>query len=107
MEDPGSLGDSASAASFLKDKLSKNSNVVALTLCSSDEEYEQLADAIMPIAKEKGLPVIVAGLPESKDALSQKGIVEFIHLKSSVLDTLVELQKRILGSSVGSYEKKA
>ena len=59
------------------------------------------------IAKEKGLPVIVAGLPESKDALSQKGIVEFIHLKSSVLDTLVELQKRILGSSVGSYEKKA
>ncbi|MBU42040.1 MAG: hypothetical protein CMN76_02380 [Spirochaetaceae bacterium] len=107
VEDPGSLGDSASAASFLKDKLSKNSNVVALTLCSSDEEYEQLADAIMPIAKEKGLPVIVAGLPESKDALSQKGIVEFIHLKSSVLDTLVELQKRILGSSVGSYEKKA
>ncbi|HBS04713.1 MAG TPA: hypothetical protein DEA96_07105 [Leptospiraceae bacterium] len=106
VEDPGSLGEVSSAAEFLKDRIAKDSSIVALTLCSSDEEYEALADAVLPIASEKGLPVIVAGSPENRDALESKGVIEFIHLKSNVFGTLVELQKRILGSSVGSHQRE-
>ncbi|MCB1171615.1 MAG: hypothetical protein KDK25_14810 [Leptospiraceae bacterium] len=101
VEDPGSLGDAGKAGQYLKERLAKDNHIVALTLCSSDEEYAELADVIMPLAKEKGIPVIVAGNPENRDELSAKGILEFIHLKSNVFETLVELQKRILGSSVG------
>lgn len=107
VEDPGSLGNSKEAATYLKDRLGKSTSIVALTLCSSDEEYEELADQILPIAKEKGLPVIIAGSPENRDSLTEKGIVEFIHLKSNVFATLVDLQKRILGSSVGSHKKES
>ncbi|MCB1140301.1 MAG: hypothetical protein KDK23_16205 [Leptospiraceae bacterium] len=101
VEDPGSLGDAKGAAEYLKERLAKSNHIVALTLCSSDEEYAELAESIMPAAKEKGLPVIVAGSPENREELTGKGILEFIHLKSNVFETLVELQKRILGSSVG------
>lgn len=100
VEDPGSLGDAGKAAQYLKDRLSGENHIVALTLCSSDEEYSELVQAILPMAAEKGLPVIVAGNPENKEELSSKGVMEFIHLKSNVFETLVELQKRILGSSV-------
>ncbi len=107
VEDPGSLGDITSATKFLEDRLSNSKSVVGLCLCSSDEEYDDLASSILPIAQNKGLPVLIAGNPENKDALAEKGIIEFIHLKSNVFGTLVELQKRILGSSVGSHLKES
>jgi len=70
-----------------------------VVLCSSDDEYAELAKPICEKLQEQKFtaPVIVAGNPkEHIDALVQAGVSDFIHVRSNVLETLRKYQ-RMLG----------
>ncbi|MBK8807349.1 MAG: methylmalonyl-CoA mutase small subunit [Bacteroidales bacterium] len=64
-----------------------------IVLCSSDEEYAELA----PVAFEKAKNTIfvVAGAPACTDELKAKGIKNFISMKSNLLETLQYYQKEL------------
>jgi methylmalonyl-CoA mutase len=64
-------------------------------ICSSDDEYAELAPMIFEQLKDKAI-VVVAGYPKAIiDTLKQKGIQHFIHVKSNVLETLKEFQLKL------------
>jgi methylmalonyl-CoA mutase len=61
-------------------------------ICSSDEEYADIAPKVQDILKGKSI-IVVAGFPKAiVDELKQKGIQHFIHVKSNVLEKLGEFQ---------------
>ncbi len=66
----------------------KNADIVVI--CSSDDEYAELA----PQAAEKldNEILVVAGNPACKAELEAKGITNFIHVKSNVLEELKQYQ---------------
>ena len=64
-----------------------------VVLCSSDEEYASLAPAVMPLLKDRCIPVI-AGYPKNElETLKQNGIEHFIHVRSNVLEELQYFQQ--------------
>jgi len=63
-----------------------------VTICSSDEEYDTLAPEAYEKIKGKAI-FVVAGEPASKVLLEEKGITNFISVKSNVLETLGEYQR--------------
>ncbi|MFU8843561.1 MAG: methylmalonyl-CoA mutase family protein [Bacteroidales bacterium] len=64
-------------------------------ICSSDDEYAELAPALFALLKEKTI-FVVAGYPKAiLEALQQKGIRHFIHIKSNILETLKTFQKEL------------
>lgn len=70
-----------------------NSKPEILVLCSSDEEYKELAPKIMEKLSSDTIPV-VAGYPKSDlEFLENSGIKHYIHVKSNIYDELVEYQK--------------
>jgi len=75
----------------LKAASEKNADIIVL--CSSDEEYETLA----PTAFEKiaGKILVVAGNPACKADLEAKGIKNFVHVRSNVLEDLKAYQKQL------------
>jgi methylmalonyl-CoA mutase len=58
-----------------------------IVVCSNDEEYIDIAPAVYNMAKDKAI-IVVAGAPACMDELKQKGIENFIHVKSNLLETL-------------------
>jgi methylmalonyl-CoA mutase len=58
-----------------------------IVVCSSDEEYADIIPAVYNLTKDKAI-VVVAGAPACMNELKQKGIENFIHLKSNLLETL-------------------
>ncbi|MCD4680578.1 MAG: acyl-CoA mutase large subunit family protein [Bacteroidales bacterium] len=67
-----------------------------VVICSSDEEYGEIAPAIYEQLKDQSL-IVIAGYPkELINELKSKGIEHFIHVKSNVLESLREFQN-ILG----------
>ncbi|MDH6305375.1 methylmalonyl-CoA mutase [Parabacteroides sp. PF5-5] len=58
-----------------------------VVLCSSDDEYVELAPAAYKALAGKA-QFVVAGAPECMDDLKAQGITEFINVKSNVLETL-------------------
>jgi methylmalonyl-CoA mutase len=67
-----------------------------IVICSSDEEYKDVAAKIAVEAKEKmkNIQIVVAGNPvEIIDELREAGISDFIHLKSDLMTTLEKYQK--------------
>jgi methylmalonyl-CoA mutase len=62
-------------------------NASIIVVCSSDEEYLQIAPEVVSLVAGKAI-VVVAGAPASMEELKQKGITEFIHVRSNVLETL-------------------
>jgi len=71
----------------------KNADIVVI--CSSDDEYAALAPeaayaALAPEAAEKlnNEILVVAGNPACKAELEEKGITNFIHVKSNILEEL-------------------
>jgi methylmalonyl-CoA mutase len=58
-----------------------------IVVCSSDEEYSELVPEVARLVGNKAI-VVVAGAPPCIEELKQKGISEFIHVKSNVLETL-------------------
>ncbi|TGK19994.1 methylmalonyl-CoA mutase [Leptospira fluminis] len=69
----------------------------ALVFCSSDDEVLKWVQEILSGSDGKKGPIsLVAGLPkDSKSALEALGVQGFLHIKSNLLDTLTDLQKRL------------
>jgi methylmalonyl-CoA mutase len=58
-----------------------------IVLCSSDAEYQIFAPKVFKLIKNKAI-LVVAGAPACMDELKAKGIRNFIHIRSNVLETL-------------------
>ncbi len=73
-------------------KAAKESGARLVVLCSSDEEYEEMAPAAEMIKKEApGTYVVVAGNPKEKiDTLREAGVDDFIHVRTNVLESLTK-----------------
>lgn len=69
-----------------------------VVLCSSDEEYAEIAPAAAQKLKaaKPEMQVVVAGFPkELIDSLKAAGVDEFIHIRTNVLDTLYAFQQKL------------
>jgi methylmalonyl-CoA mutase len=65
-----------------------------VVICSSDDEYAELAPAAADMLID---PIfVVAGNPACKEELEAKGIKNFIHVRSNLLDELTRYQKELL-----------
>jgi len=65
-----------------------------IVLCSSDEEYAELAPAAFSLIGQDAI-FVVAGAPECMEELKAKGIKNFIHVKSNLLEELKAYQSRL------------
>lgn len=65
----------------------KKANADIVVLCSSDDEYAELAPQAFDLAKGNAI-LVIAGAPACTDELKAYGIEHFINVKSNVLDTL-------------------
>jgi methylmalonyl-CoA mutase len=65
-----------------------------IVVCSSDEEYPEIAPEVFEKAKGKAI-VVVAGAPACMDDLKKAGISEFIHMRSNVLETLKQFHHKL------------
>ncbi|HYW94697.1 MAG TPA: methylmalonyl-CoA mutase small subunit, partial [Bacteroidales bacterium] len=65
-----------------------------VVVCSSDEEYANIVPVVYEQMKDQAI-VVVAGAPACMDELKSKGIENFIHVKSNVLETLTAYQKAL------------
>ncbi len=72
-----------------------NAKADITVICSSDDEYADIAPKLYELLNEKTI-VVVAGYPKAilKD-LENKGLKYFIHLKSNVLETLRSFNKEL------------
>ncbi len=66
-----------------------------VVLCSSDEEYAELAPAAYQAIGGKQI-FVVAGAPACMDELKAAGIENFIHVKVNVLETLQAFNKQLI-----------
>lgn len=73
--------------------LAKGADVVVL--CSSDDEYAELAPAAFKYLDGRA-EFVVAGAPACTDDLKAVGIKDFVHVRCNVLDTLLDFNKRLL-----------
>ncbi len=75
--------------------IKSNPNIVVI--CSSDDEYAELAPVITKKIKEKNseISVIIAGYPKNIiDDLKNSGVDDFIHIKTNILETLKKYQQK-------------
>ncbi|MBQ0080532.1 MAG: acyl-CoA mutase large subunit family protein [Alistipes sp.] len=68
-------------------KAALDSKAEIIVICSSDDDYATLAPQINEMIAGKAI-VVVAGAPACMEELQQKGIKNFISIKSNVLETL-------------------
>ncbi len=67
-----------------------------IVLCSSDDEYAELAPITFEAIGGKQL-FVVAGAPECMEDLKAKGIEYFINVRSNVLETLKMFNSKLIG----------
>jgi methylmalonyl-CoA mutase len=72
----------------------KEAGAELIVICSSDEEYAELAPAAFDAMKGEGI-FVVAGAPACMDDLKAKGIENFIHVKSNLLEDLKAYQVKL------------
>jgi len=65
-----------------------------IVICSSDEEYSSLVPAIKELVQERAI-LVVAGAPDCMEELKSKGITNFIHLQSNMVDSLKEYHRML------------
>ena len=73
--------------------MEKGADIVVL--CSSDDEYATLAPEAFKMLNGRA-EFVVAGAPACAEELKAEGIENFIHVRSNVLATLQEFNKRLL-----------
>ena len=67
-----------------------------IVICSSDEEYKDIAEPIFNALKDDTI-IVLAGYPiEIIDRLKEIGLTNLIHVKSNLLDELSRYQKLIM-----------
>jgi methylmalonyl-CoA mutase len=76
----------------IKTALTTKADIVVL--CSSDDEYANLAPEALEKLAGKAI-LVVAGAPASQPELEGKGIKNFINIKSNILETLKFYQKEL------------
>ncbi|WP_340111583.1 methylmalonyl-CoA mutase family protein [Maribellus mangrovi] len=64
-----------------------------VVLCSSDDEYAEIAPKVAEQLDDEIL--VVAGAPACMDELKEKGITNFIHVKSNILEELKGYQNKL------------
>lgn len=67
-----------------------------IVLCSSDDEYVELAPKAFDLLKDGKEIFVVAGAPACMDDLKAHGIEHFIHVRSNVLETLKAFSERLV-----------
>lgn len=65
-----------------------------VVLCSSDEEYTDLAPKVAGLLKDKAI-FVVAGAPACMNDLLDQGIENFIHVKSNMLEILKQFHQKL------------
>ena len=80
-------------ADGVKAAFDKQADVVVL--CSSDDEYTELAPEAFKLIDGKA-KFVVAGAPACMEDLQKLGISEFIHVRSNVLETLQKFNSELL-----------
>ena len=76
----------------VKQSVKSKSDIVVI--CSSDEEYPLIAPEIFMKLKDKAI-IVVAGNPACREELNSKGIDNFIHVRSNVIETLTEFNNKL------------
>ena len=74
-------------------KTAKESGAQIVVICSSDDEYAEVAVPIFEQLQDK--IVVVAGAPACSEDLIAKGLKNFISIKSNVLETLQQYQSML------------
>lgn len=72
----------------------KEAGANIVVICSSDDEYAELAPAAFDLIKDDAI-FVVAGAPACTDELKSKGIENFIHVRSNVLEDLKGYQAKL------------
>ena len=78
---------------FRSAAIEKGADIVVL--CSSDDEYAELAPEAYKELDGRAM-FVVAGAPACMEDLKAVGIEEFIHVRVNVLDTLVKFNAKLL-----------
>ena len=76
-------------------KAAQEANADVIVLCSSDEEYAELAPEAFKLIDGKA-EFVVAGAPACTDDLKAIGINNFINVRSNVLETLQAFNAKLL-----------
>ena len=77
-------------------KAARKAKADIIVLCSSDDEYADLAPKAWKKLQGKKEIFIVAGAPACMEDLQKLGIQNFIHVRCNVLDTLKGLNSQLL-----------
>lgn len=77
-------------------KAARKAKADIIVLCSSDDEYADLAPKAWKKLQGKKELFIVAGAPACMEDLQKLGITNFIHVRCNVLDTLKALNAQLL-----------
>lgn len=81
-----------SAEAGVKAALEAKADIVVM--CSSDDEYAEIAEIVCKGLKGKVKSIVIAGNPaEMVETYKGYGVDEFIHVKTNVLDCLTKYQK--------------
>ncbi|MCD6354346.1 MAG: methylmalonyl-CoA mutase small subunit [Prolixibacteraceae bacterium] len=71
----------------------KAANADIVVVCSSDDEYAEIVPNVAAQLDDEIL--VVAGAPACKAELEEKGITNFIHVKSNILEELKSYQEKL------------
>ena len=77
-------------------KAARKAKADIIVLCSSDDEYADLAPKAWKKLQGKKELFIVAGAPACMEDLQKLGIQNFIHVRCNVLDTLKQFNSQLL-----------
>jgi len=72
----------------------QQADAAIVVICSSDDEYTELAPAAFNVINGKAI-FVVAGAPANADELKAKGITNFISVKSNLLSELKAYQNKL------------
>ena len=75
----------------------RKANADIIVLCSSDNEYAELAPKAYDLVKSGKEHFVVAGAPACMDDLKAHGIEHFINVRSNVYEMLKEFNNKLLG----------
>jgi methylmalonyl-CoA mutase len=73
----------------------KQAGAGIVVLCSSDDEYPDMAEDLASLCGEEMIPVIAGYPKEHMETLKKAGINQFIHIRSNVLEELQNYQEML------------